>query len=278
MRTIFAVAILATLGGVANAAPADELAHRLEAITSTTGQAQFTVPRFAFTGNLTVENPGSVRDVSRGLPTNTLADASTTQFVLEDPTTAIVSTQLAEHYGCTSANCASDSPDGWLRATALFEKADDGAWQPTAWSITPSIPSASQQDAIDDNVMPDKLARDTTGADEVAKLFESTCTNPKKFAATFSDRKEAVLFGSELPERYVGGKAKAQITAWNFAFNVRDGLRAGMSKSGNVAWVAANVDGIPHGSTSKIPFRMFAIYEKTAAGWKVVQMQFSTSV
>jgi hypothetical protein len=27
-----------------------------------------------------------------------------------------------------------------------------------------------------------------------------------------------------------------------------------------------------------IPFRMFAVYEKSAAGWKVVEVEFSTAV
>jgi ketosteroid isomerase-like protein len=280
-----AAGALAAAPGVASGAPnkpmppgpGDELAHRLEAIASSSTQTQFALPQFAFTGNLSIEKPGSTRDVVRGLPPNAIADASTTQAVLVDPSTAWMSTQLGEHYGCSSADCSKDPADGWLRATALFEKDADG-WQPTAWSITPSIPSGSQQDAIDEGVMPDAIARDTSGADDVAKLFESTCGDPKKLAATFSDHKETVLFGSELPERYVGAKAGAQIKAWNFSFVVRDGLRAGLSKSGNVAWVAANVDGIPHGTKTKFPFRMFALYEKTASGWKVVQMQFATSV
>ena len=88
------------------------------------------------------------------------------------------------------------------------------------------------------------------------------------------------MFGSELAERYVGKQAKAQITAWNFTFAVRDGVRAGMSKSGNVAWVAANVDAKPVKApkTKALPFRAFALYEKTGADWKLVSIQFSTSV
>jgi ketosteroid isomerase-like protein len=283
MRARVTAGVLAALAGVAVAAPSghqpsptDAIQGRLEAIASLDKTTQFVVPQFAFSGNLSVDHPGGVRDVTRGMPGTAIADPAMTMAAMPDGDTAWISTQLAEHYGCGAA-CDKAPPDGWLRATAVFEKNGD-SWEPTAWSITPSIPSGSQQDAIDAGVMPDPLTRDTAGAEDVEKLFESTCGDPKKLAATFSDRKETVLFGSELPERFVGSKAKAQITAWNFAFKLRDGIRAGMSKSGNVAWLAANVDGVPHGSKSKLPFRVFAIYEKTPAGWKVVQMQFSTSV
>ncbi len=284
MRALSAALLLATLATPAvagdtkptPAAPGTaEVTQRLEQIASAGAKVAFEVPRFAFTGNLSVDKPGSPRDVVRGLPTTALADPRYTAVVLVDADTAWVSAQLGEHYGC--GECAKDPAEGWLRATALFERAPAG-WQPIAWSITPPIPSGSQQEAMDDGIVPDKLARDTAGADDVASLFESTIGDAKKFSATFSDRKETVLFGSELPERYAGAKAKAQITAWNFRFSLRDGLRAGLSKSGSVAWLAANVDGTPKGAKAGVPFRVFALYERTDKGWKVVQMQFATSV
>ncbi len=271
-RALAIVALCAPLAASAGE-PGSDVSGRLEQLASRAAGVQADAPKFAFTGNLTLEHPASFAEATMGLPDVATADPAKTFVVMADDNTAWISTQLGEHYG------GETKPESWLRAIALFEKTN-GAWQPTAWSITPSIPSTSQQDAIDDGVGPDKLARDTAGADDVVRVFEATIVDPKSFAKTFSDRKEAVLFGSELPERYVGAKAKAQLAAWSFTFTVRDGVRAGISKSGHVAWVAANVDAkSPRRPKDKpIPFRIFVLYEKIATTWKVVQMQFSTAV
>ncbi len=276
-RALAIAAVCAPLAAFAGE-PGSDVSGRLEEIASRAASVQAETPKFAITGNLTLEHPTSLAEATMGLPDAAIADPGKTFVVLADPDTAWVSTQLAEHYGC-GTQCNQRPPESWLRAVALFERTN-GAWQPTAWSITPSIPSTSQQDAADDNVVPDKLARDTAGADDVVRVFEATISDPKSFAKTFSDRKEAVLFGSELPERYVGAKAKAQLAAWNFTFTVRDGVRAGVSRSGNIAWVAANVDArsARRPKDKPTPFRLFVLYEKIATTWKVVQMQFSTAV
>lgn len=259
--------------------PNAELAQRLEAIVSKSAHASADVPRFAFTGNLSLEQPANWGEATMGFPDNALADAAKTVVVQTDPDTAVISTHLSEFSSCPAAGCAKQAPDSTLRAVAVLEKAN-GNWQPIAWAITNPIQSAAQQDAMAQGIMPDKIGRNTAGADEIAKQFETTAADPKAFAASFSDRKEVVMFGSELPERYVGAKAKGQITSWNFAFKVRDGLRAGISKSGNLAWVAANVDAtsVKNAKMKPIPFRVFAVYEKSSAGWKVVEVEFSTAV
>jgi ketosteroid isomerase-like protein len=265
------------LAGDAPAGPAAELSARLEALTSKKTLALAETPQFAFTGNLSLEHPASIQETQRGFPDIAKVDSTKTLVVAVDPSTAVISTHLAEYYACGKDGCK--NPDGWLRATVVFEKGA-GGWQPLAWSITPSIPSSSQQDAIDDNISPDKLGRDLGGADDAVHVFEATIGDPKTFAATFSNRNEVVMFGSEMPERFVGPKAKAQLAAWNFAFGVRDGVRAGLSKSGNVAWIAANVDAKPakQKDAKALPFRVFAVYEKIATTWKLVHLQFSTAV
>ena len=261
--------------------PISELTSRIEGITSKSTRPQLDVPKFALSDNVTIEQPANADEALTGFPETSVADTNKTIVATAaDPDTAWISTHLGEHYAqCGKAGCAKETPDAWLRATALFEKSN-GTWQPVAWSITPAIPGTSQQEAIDQNIGPDAITRSTAGADDVAKLFEGSIGDPKKFAATFSDRKEVVMFGSELAERYVGKQAKSQVTAWNFAFTVRDGVRAGVSKSGNMAWVAANVDAKPVKSpkTKALPFRAFALYEKTGTDWKLVSLQFSTSV
>ena len=280
MRTVALVALLAAPAFAGDSAPspaAADLGARLELIASKSLHAQFDTPKFAFTGNLSLEAPKSLDEATMGFPDIAKVDATKTLAVAIDPETAVISTQVGEYSSCGKDGCK--TPDSWLRATAVFEKGAAG-WQPLAWSITPSIPSSSQEEAIDDKINPDKLARELGGADDAVKVFEATIGDPKAFAGTISSRPEVVLLGSEMPERYVGAKAKTQLGAWNFAFSVRDGVRAGLSKSGNVAWIAANVDAKPakQKNARALPFRVFAVYEKIATTWKLVQLQFSTAV
>ena len=138
---------------------------------------------------------------------------------ISGPDTAWVSTYLGEHSQCGKNGCAKSPPDGTVRAVALFEKAADG-WQPVAWSITPSIHAKAQLDAIDEAVLPDPIVSRSEGADAVATLFTSSLVDPKGFAATFADRKDVVLMGSELGERYVGPLAKSTIARWGFGYSV----------------------------------------------------------
>ncbi len=281
MRCIASLLIISATGVASADAPTDELVARIQAITSKASGATSNVPAFAFTGNLTLDPPPSLDVARMGFPDITLADPKRTLVAMPLPDTAWISTYLAEHSQCAKAGCAKSTPDGWVRAIALFEKAGANAeWQPVAWSITPSINSKAQQDSIDQGVVPDVITAKSDGADDVVKLFTTSLADPKAFAATFADRKDVTLMGSELGERYVGPQAKATIAKWNFTFTVRDGTRAGMSKSKTVAWVAANVDAksVKKPKAKALPFRAFALYEKVGDAWKLVQIQFSTSV
>jgi hypothetical protein len=280
MRYLLHVCACIALGSsVAVADPAGDVTQRLETITSKSTHAKADVPRFAFTSNVTWEAPANLDEALFGLPALTLLDRSKTVVGFADPDTAFVTTQIAEFSSCPAAGCAKATPETWLRGTAVFEKTG-GIWQPLAWAITPPIPGDSQVAAMSDGIVPDKLTRNVTGADAVALLFETTMGNPKLLADAVSTRKETVLLGSELGERYTGAKVKAQLQSWNLVFKVRDGVRAGMSKSGKVAWVAANVDAgqVKRPKAKPIPYRVFAVYELTGTEWKLVQLQFSTAV
>lgn len=118
------------------------------------------------------------------------------------------------------------------------------------------------------------------GAEDVVKVFEASIGDPAKLAATVSPRKDVVLYGSDLPERYVGGAAvKKQLLQWDLSLKVRDGIQAGVSKGKTVAWVAANVDASPiKRKALPSPYRLLAIYEKVGASWQLVQASFSFAV
>lgn len=119
----------------------------------------------------------------------------------------------------------------------------------------------------------------TTDAAEVVALFERSLAAPADLAASVSTRKDVVLYGSEMKERYVGGaKVRAQLKKWNLAFEVRDGIQAGVTSNKKVTWVAANVDGRPakKPTARAIPYRVLFIYEQTGTNaWQLVQAHFS---
>ncbi len=280
MRFPAMCAVLLLASSVAHAeTPAEEVAKRLETITSKSTRARMEVPKLAFTSNVTWEAPASLEEALFGLPEITLLDRAKTVVGFGDPDTAFVTAYLGEYSNCPNNGCAKTAPESWLRATAVFEKVT-GIWQPLAWSITSPIPGDAQVAAMADGIVPEKLSRDVTGAEAVALLFETTIADAKTFAATASKRPETVMLGSELGERYVGAQVGKQITAWNLVFKVRDGLRAGVAKSGKVAWVAANVDAgqVKRPKAKPIPYRVFAVYVLEGKDWKLAQLQFTTSV
>lgn len=260
--------------------PAEEVAKRLETITSTSARPRLDLPKLAFTSNLTWDAPTTLEDALFGLPAITQLDKAKTVVGFGDPDTAFITANLGEYSNCpNSGGCAKLPAESWLRGTAVFEKVT-GIWQPLAWSITSPIPGDAQVAAMADGIVPDKLARDVTGAEAVALLFETTIADAKTFSATVSKRPETVMLGSELGERYTGPQVAKQIAAWKLVFKVRDGLRAGLARSGKVAWVAANVDAgqVKRPKAKPIPYRLFAIYVQDGKDWKLVQLQFTTSV
>jgi hypothetical protein len=118
---------------------------------------------------------------------------------------------------------------------------------------------------------------DAAAADAV-KRFEATLADPKAFAASISERKDAFMFGSDKRERYLGGdKVRATLAKWALAFTVRDGIVAGTTASKTVAWIAANVDARPAAKpkAATTAYRMTAIYELHGKSWDVVALQFS---
>lgn len=281
MRFALAACLTLACGSLAHAqAPTGaEIAGRLETITSKSTRAKSDVPRFAFTNNLTWSAPTNLEEALFGLPAMTLVDKAKTVVGYADPDTAFISTYLGEYSSCPSGGCAKATPESWLRATAVFEKAN-GVWQPLAWALTPAIPGPDQVSAMNDGIVPDKIDRDVKGAEAVALVFETTLADPKLLGATVSARKETSMYGSELNERYSGDQVKRQLGSWGLLFKVRDGVRAGLSKSGRIAWVGANIDAVQvrRPKAKPIPYRVFAIYELDGKDWKLLHLQFSTSV
>ena len=114
------------------------------------------------------------------------------------------------------------------------------------------------------------------GAEGVAKLFTSTIGDPAALAKTVSPRADTLLLGSARRDRYVGGaKVAAAIKQWKLGFKADD-VRAGLTTSKTVAYVAANVIALG-GKSKPTPYLALFIYEKAGKTWALVQAHFSYS-
>jgi hypothetical protein len=168
---------------------------------------------------------------------------------------------------------------GWDHAVVVVDHMK--ASHIVAYSVEAAATDAAQAKALKAGVLPQPLARKIDpGAEDAVKLFESTLADPAAFAATVSPRADSVLFGSGKAERYSGGAAiKAQLAKWNLKLTVRDGVQAGVAGK-SVVWIGANVDAtsVKHPKTPAMPYRLFAVYEHTAAGWQLVGASFGVIV
>lgn len=195
-----------------------------------------------------------------------------------DGRSAWVSAHLAWFEPCGDESCPRvPKPDGFYQASMLLE--DRGGWKPVAWIVDTPVDARTQARMLKEGAAPNAISGLTRkGAEEAVALFQASIGDPKALAKTVTTRADAALFGSDLKERYIGGKkVAATLTRWNLAFKVRDGIQAGVAGSGNVAWVAANVDAtsVKKPGSKPTPYRVFCIYEKGDAGWKLVVMHFS---
>lgn len=280
MRTLAACALVAL---VATPAAADAKKQRTPTVQETVLDG--------FTGAL-IEVPGSPKfafttgDALADPPVDLLRTdfeigfwiTKSTVGLAGDGRTAWVSAHMAWAEPCGDETCPRvPRADGYYQGSMLLE--DRGGWKPVAWHVATPIDAKIQAKLLKDGHVPAELAHKVRGgAEDVVALFEGSIGDPKALARTVSTRADVSLFGSDLKERYVGGKkVAATLAKWNLAFKVRDGVQAGVSASGNVAWVAANLDATSakRPTARPTPYRGLFVYEKSDAGWKLVLAHFS---
>ena len=154
--------------------------------------------------------------------------------------------EVAATTSCMVERPCKSKPDRFLNGTVLVEETKTG-WHAVAWHVAKRITSKQQAaELADDKKLEAVPTRIDKGAEAAAKRFSETITDPKVFAGSVSTRTDVVMLGSDAGERWVGGAAvKAQLAKWKLGFKVHDGIQAGVSAKGTVAWVAANVDATP---------------------------------
>lgn len=260
---------------VAHADPKSDLTDMVgHWLSGVVGPPEGAAPRFAvFDGSVSV-SPSSLAEAIGSQPDTANPD-KVVVAISTDKTAAWMTSDIAEAAVCGDETCTG-KPDGWYHLTALFEIKDK---KPVAFLIERPITGKAQAAAMKKGVKLDAVAKGIDkGAEDVATLFQTSIADPKALAATVSDRKDTVMYGSELGERFVGGaKVKSQLAKWNLAFKVRDGIQAGLTASTTVAWVSATVDATPvkKPKATPTPYRVMAIYEKTITSWKLVSLQFA---
>jgi ketosteroid isomerase-like protein len=195
--------------------------------------------------------------------------------VARDGKAAWITAELAFWDLCGMQHCMHDPPVARAHGTALFEPTPAG-WQSVVWDFAHVLTAKQQAEAKRSLPAPIKHTLDAGVESAVGELTVRLARDPALLAAMVTDRKDAVLFGSDLAERFVGGAAiRERLVKWNLRYKIRDGVLAGLTTSGSVAWVVANVDAAKPGNKTSTTYRMFAILEKVAGNWQIVQLSFS---
>jgi hypothetical protein len=178
-----------------------------------------------------------------------------------------------EHY-CIAMGCPPRDPNPTLVSVVMVAELGR-QWQPLAVAVR--VP-ASDKDALAGGP-PTAIARTIEpGAEDLAKLFDSSLGAPAAFAATVSPRKETTLYGSGPGEKSSGGAAvSAKIVKWALAIKVHDGVAAGVTANKQLGWAFANVDVRPvkTPAAKPVPYRLTVIYERVGTAWQAVAIQFS---
>ena len=175
---------------------------------------------------------------------------------------------------CGMQECMHDPPLALAHGTALFEPGPHG-WQPLVWDFARILGAKEEVRARRSPPAPITRMIDP-GADDVVHQLEAALADAAALARAVSDRKDVVLYGSALKERFVGGAAvRAQLAKWKLGFKLRDGVFAGLTTGKTVAWIVANVDAARQGDKAATAYRMLSIWEKAGTGWRCVQLSFS---
>jgi ketosteroid isomerase-like protein len=168
-----------------------------------------------------------------------------------------------------------------FRMTMLVVE-DGGAWKIAAAHLSVGVPNAEAMRlaaAGELAPLPDVGGGLAPGAEPLPAALAN-------LAASFSEREDAFLFGSDPEERLRGGMAIKELVGSQWqdggtSITPRGALRGALAPSGTVGWVAGNVDftvTVPGGEKVTQPYRMLLVCLREGEAWKVVQAHFSNGV
>lgn len=240
------------------------------------GEPEGTPPRFVFTPGGVVISPSSLGDASSSLSDFGFPEGSAVLGTAADGKTSWVAVDVGYGFPCGMEGCDKMIAPK-VHGVALFDAPQHAlAWSlglVVAGSFKPGRPSPRIK-TVTPVVLATAIDR---GAELAVARFKSSLGDTEALAKSVAERKDVVLYGSELAERFIGRDAvRAAIRKWKLGFTVRDGIQAGLSSSKTTAWVAVNVDAAKQRDAKSVPYRVFAVYDKVGADWQLVVLHFST--
>lgn len=281
MRMATCVVMVAALGGVAAAEDPSPPSLNGDGVLDDSWNA----PRFAFVGRMAYVSPKTSKETTDsdagGLLTSGNVIARQTRALSADKKAFWIATDIVDfEIGCGMSPCPPPPPPPPAKAHGTFLwQLGAKEWELVAFGASPTVTGKEQAASIKLGTQPSAIAKKVdAGAEDAVKVFESTIGDPKALSKSVSVRKDVVLYGNEPAERTVGGaKVAAKLQSWSLTFKVRDGIQAGVTSSKTVAWVAANLDAtsLKKPKDKPVPYRLFALYEKTGADWKLVSANFA---
>ncbi len=275
MRTMVVLALV--LGGTASAGPQKPQEAASDVLSSFLLHSSWGWLRFAFSPESTlIEAEGS--EGGHGAHYLTRAQKAVAGIATAEPDIAWIATDFALFPECMEEKGCKQKKPALVQHASMILRLRDKYWG-SALFVHLADPYTTAQQAKSTHKLGALTEKIDAGAEAAVKTFTDTIGDPRALADSISKRTDVVLLGSDAPERFVGGGAvKAQLAKWKLAFEVRDGIQAGVSPKGSVAWVAANVDGYPVAKpAAKLPYRVTAIYEKSGTAWQLVVLHFSFS-
>ncbi|MCE9577820.1 MAG: nuclear transport factor 2 family protein [Deltaproteobacteria bacterium] len=235
-------------------------------------------PRLAFLVESVLVDPESYAEPQGA--TGHMSPKKTVVALSADKKVAWIASDLDEYQYCGDDSCFRDKPFGTLHATMLVELTTP--IHPVAIHIAMPMTGKAQAKAVElGGAMSALPVEVEDGATDAVELFKQTLADPTAMVASVSTRKDVVLYGSSAGERWVGGAAvKAQLKKWGLGMTLLDGVQAGVTTGGGVAWVAANVSAraIKRPKDKAMPYRVLFLYEKVGSAWQLVQAHFSYPV
>ncbi|HSN24803.1 MAG TPA: nuclear transport factor 2 family protein [Kofleriaceae bacterium] len=210
------------------------------------------------------------------------AGAGTVAHQLEQPAPAgvVTSRGVTEHdmLEDIAFTMSRDGKSAWATGASNDVRASDVLVKtPAGWQIAGAAWTRSyDNDKANADAKAGKLKPRTLeggpGDASLADAFKKMTTDGLDAAA--AKRADLVAIGSAFGERTVGGAGFAR--AWNAAWKGKttiDSLVAKTTPSGTTGWVTASVRLQKAGYA--IPFLIFAVFDKTDAGWSLVHIHFA---
>jgi ketosteroid isomerase-like protein len=156
-----------------------------------------------------------------------------------------------------------------------------GAWQIAALHWGEAMPNATAYRlAREGNLGVPDVIPNTNDGSELAKVMQTAFASKPSFVDARSTRPDAFNFGSASGERLKGGESIKKIFARiNAVIRLHDAVKVGMLGERG-GWGVANVDFTDadrDGTEVTQTFRVLAVWVKEAAGWRIVQTQWSNA-